>query len=64
METWKCHVCGEERPDDKISVLSLLKEIPETNGGTVTFNVRYCNDKPSCIEAASTFSFLKKKKVA
>ncbi|GAI90131.1 unnamed protein product, partial [marine sediment metagenome] len=21
-DTWKCHICGEERPDDRLSVLS------------------------------------------
>jgi hypothetical protein len=59
--TWKCHICGEERPDDKISVYSTTQEIPGTHGGTMTFNVRYCNDKPSCAEAAPHFSFFKKR---
>jgi len=58
--TWKCHICGEERPDEKISVYSTTQEIPGTHGGTMTVNVRYCNDKPACIEAAPHFSFFKR----
>lgn len=46
--TWKCHMCGEERPDDKISVLSYpIKDLP----GAVA-NQRYCNDKDECYQAA------------
>jgi hypothetical protein len=46
---WTCHVCGELRPDDKISVHSrtvTIRAIP------ITENVRYCNDNPECIEGA------------
>ena len=46
---WTCHVCGELRPDDKISVYSRTiskHDIP------ITENVRYCNDNPECIEGA------------
>jgi hypothetical protein len=46
---WTCHVCGELRPDDKISVHSrkvTWGEVP------ITENVRYCNDKTECIEGA------------
>lgn len=58
-ESWKCHVCGEERPDDKISVLSKAILI----GGRVCGqqNVRYCNDRPSCVEGAKNIDFLKAK---
>ncbi len=49
-ETWTCHICGAERPDDKISVLSK----PTMMDG-VTQNIRYCNDKPGCVEEAKTF---------
>ena len=57
--TWKCHICGDERPDEKISVLS--KPIV-TNGQVVPGgqqNIRYCNDRPACIEGAEVFSFFK-----
>jgi len=50
--SWKCHICGEERPDDKISVLSK----PYIIG---VQNIRYCNDRPACIEGAKDFSFCK-----
>ena len=57
--TWKCHVCGDERPDEKISVLSK----PITINGQVVpgdeQNIRYCNDRPTCIEGAKDFSFFK-----
>jgi hypothetical protein len=56
--TWTCHICGEERPDEKISVrtadLSGEHNFPP---GTMKQNVRYCNDRPACIEGAKTFRF-------
>ena len=56
MLTWTCHICKEERPDDKISVykhplIILGKEVGEQN-------VRYCNDKLSCIAAAKLHKFV------
>lgn len=44
--TWTCHVCGDERPDDKIAVHS-------EGGGSeyvaeISVHVRYCNDRPNC----------------
>lgn len=55
--TWKCQICGEVRPDDKISVLSK----PIMNEGRVvgSQNIRYCNDRAECRERAKTFSFFK-----
>lgn len=44
--TWPCHVCGEVRPDSKISVAKHMAI--DGNGVEVGHNVRYCNDKPSC----------------
>lgn len=57
--TWTCHICGEERPDDKISVLSkpLVINGQVAPGGQQ--NIRYCNDRPACIEGAKEFSFFK-----
>jgi len=47
MSFWRCHVCGKQRPDDKISVLS--KPITLPDGRIIgQQNVRYCNDNPSC----------------
>ena len=58
METWSCHICKEVRPDDKISVVTKPLTI---NGKTVGHqNIRYCNDKPECIEKATDFDFFKK----
>ena len=55
-ETWTCHVCHEERPDFAISVLSTTKTIAGTV--MVRMNVRYCNDRPACIEGAQAVDFL------
>lgn len=53
--TWTCHVCGDERPDRAISVykrdMSAKFNLPP---GTVQQNVRYCNDRPECVEGAKT----------
>jgi len=54
--TWPCHVCKEERPDEKISVLQKSKIV---FGTRVTQNVRFCNDKNECIEGAREIDFLK-----
>ncbi|TET08652.1 hypothetical protein E3J84_05985 [Candidatus Aerophobetes bacterium] len=60
--TWKCHICGEERPDAKISVWSK----PFTIGGRLCGqqNIRYCNDRQQCIEGAEDFSFFKEESIA
>lgn len=47
--TWACHVCGQIRPDSKISVYSTKHKI---EGLEFIQNVRYCNDNPDCIEGA------------
>lgn len=51
--TWTCHICGDERTDDKISVytsdLSLEFHLP---AGVMKQNVRYCNDRPLCVTGA------------
>jgi hypothetical protein len=54
--TWTCHVCGKERPDDKIGVHSTTvtkNDIP------ITQNVRYCNDNPECIDGATKIDWIK-----
>ena len=58
-DTWKCHICGEERPDNKMSVLSkplIIKGQVIPGSGQ---NIRHCNDRPACIEGAKEFSFFK-----
>ena len=44
MMTWTCHVCGKERPDDKISVAT--GRILDLPGAEI--NIRYCNDNLDC----------------
>jgi len=53
--TWTCHICGKVRPDDKISVVT---KPWISNGYKIgDQNIRYCNDKPECIEGVKTRSF-------
>jgi hypothetical protein len=48
--TWRCHVCGRERPDDRIQVLRTdLSAEFGFQPGTLEQNVRYCEDDPICI---------------
>lgn len=64
MLTWTCHICGEERPDEKISVYK--KDISEDHNlpeGTMEHNVRYCNDKLECGQAAKGYDHFEKKKI-
>jgi len=60
--SWTCHICGENRPDAKISVfktdLSAKHNLPP---GTVMQNTRYCNDNSDCVEGAKTHEFFGKK---
>lgn len=56
--TWWCHLCARERPDEFISVYKIDKS--EKYGlppGTITLNVRFCNDNEKCRDAAPRFSF-------
>jgi hypothetical protein len=55
--TWTCHICGRERPDDKISVMT--KPLVFESGVVADQNVRYCNDDPSCRDMAPHFDFFK-----
>lgn len=58
MITWKCHICGETRPDNKISILT--KPLAMNSGLNIgEQNIWYCNDKPECLEGAKKFSFVK-----
>lgn len=56
--TWSCHVCAAERPDERISVYSSTHTLP--SGVEVTEHVRYCNDRPACIEGARDVSWFEK----
>lgn len=50
--TWTCMVCGDERPDALISVEH--RPIPglESMFPGTRANVRYCNDRETCINGA------------
>lgn len=60
-DTWTCHVCGEKRPDSKISVQKNQRAIPGTNT-RVQENVRYCNDKAECARGAKKVTFMAARK--
>lgn len=55
--TWKCHICGDVRPDDKISVLSKPLVIRGRICGHQ--NIRFCNDRQRCMDGALEISFFK-----
>jgi hypothetical protein len=55
--TWTCHVCGKERPDDRISVAHV--DVPMKGGSVVTVNVRYCNDRQACYAGVEETSLVK-----
>jgi len=52
--SWTCHVCGDERPDGRISVHT--KPLPGIEHATQ--NIRYCNDRPECVAGAPLFNFV------
>ncbi|GAI59347.1 unnamed protein product [marine sediment metagenome] len=56
-DTWKCHICGEERPNGKISVLTKPLIINGLACGEQ--NIRYCSDRQACVDGAKEFSFSK-----
>lgn len=59
MITWKCHICGEERPDHLIGVH--VTDVSSRYGlreGTMKMNVRYCIDNPECVKKAPDFDLL------
>lgn len=55
--TWTCHICGAERPDEKISVhhRPLPGKLGEWGGRE---NIRYCNDDYRCYLGALDFTHL------
>ena len=55
--TWRCHVCKDERADSRISVRTHQREI---RGVRYQENVRYCNDRPSCIEGSKSYTFTRR----
>lgn len=51
----RCDVCGDYRPDERIGVLTTTVEV---HGVEVRQNVRYCNDRPACVEGAAHVQFV------
>jgi hypothetical protein len=54
--TWKCAICGLERPDEKISVFKVDIGPRDLPTGTVVRNVKYCNDNPRCYDGARNWN--------
>lgn len=54
--TWTCHICKQERPDNKISVFT--RRVPMNGLGDVfvTENIRHCNDNLECVDGAKTYT--------
>lgn len=51
--TWTCNVCGAERPDALIGVAKRPGPVLATREDVrPTWNIRYCRDRPACIEHA------------
>lgn len=56
--TWMCHICGADREDEKISVCTTdTSEDVGLPSGTLTQNVRYCNDNENCRDMAPYYRF-------
>lgn len=67
-DSWPCCICEEWRPDHLISVKRTrfrnhLKGLSnpigtylrERLGNAMQMNVRYCNDRPECVEAVPAY---------
>jgi hypothetical protein len=50
--TWPCMVCRDERPDRAISVAYRTVAGMEDQFPDARWNVRYCNDRPTCAATA------------
>ena len=50
-----CHICGDMRPDNLISVHS-KEDYP--NDIPVTINISYCNDRPKCHARALNYKMI------
>lgn len=58
---WSCHICGKVREDRFISVRSndVSKKFG-LNSGSITENIRYCNDT-ECLVKVENFTFFEDK---
>ena len=57
--SWTCHICKENRPDARISVLTKPVEKYKDTEMKIVENIRYCNDRPDCAAEAVTYSHYK-----
>ncbi len=56
----KCYICGEERPDDKVDVLSTdVSTEWRWKPGTMVQNIPFCIDKDECKSSVITFRLFK-----
>lgn len=53
--SWTCMVCGDERPDRFIDVYKIPLDLGRRRGIDATINVRFCADRPACLEGAMQF---------
>lgn len=55
--TWRCDICREERPDERISVhkVDITPAGRNLPAGTMVRNVKYCNDNPACKAGAENW---------
>jgi hypothetical protein len=47
--TWRCHVCGRDRPDELVRVYTEPIKLGPADGRV---NVRYCADRAECVAGA------------
>lgn len=55
---WQCDICGKERDDRHIAVITKPLIINGRLSGCGTENIKYCDDNPDCTQKAKTFSHL------
>ncbi len=53
---WRCDICGKERDDTYVSVITKPLIIDDVGVVGVTENIKYCNDNPDCTQKAKAFT--------
>lgn len=53
-----CHICGDQRPVEYLSVEQHKTVVPGSNE-KVMEKITYCSDKAECTAAAPNFSFVR-----
>lgn len=51
--TWRCHVCGDERPDPAIAVCKFIVASAFDGSAELEVCVRYCVDRAGCMVGAT-----------